>query len=227
MENPEKEYTKPTYCGHCGTTTLMELAADFKKSKAKTRELYDVNNWKLLFCPVCSNAILLHSCFLENEWGNHSEPNYEVLYPTWGKQILGLPDDVALEYQSACEVRKVNSNAFGVIIGRVIDKVCIDRGATGETFYKRIESLADMGEIPKRLSDMAHNLRKLRNIGAHADLGELTDDEVPVLDDLCRAILEYVYAAPQLIEQVELRLEELKNSMEVEEETEADDDIPF
>ena len=93
--------------------------------------------------------------------------------------------------------------------------------------------MTEKGEIPERLCEIAHNLRKLRNIGAHADLGNLTEAEVPVLDDLCRAILEYVYAAPKLIEQVEQRLQELENSIKEEEEVEgmdeieADDDIPF
>jgi hypothetical protein len=41
-------------------------------------------------------------------------------------------------------------------------------------------------------------LRKFRNVGAHPNLGELTLDEVPILDDFCRAILEYVYTAPHL-----------------------------
>jgi len=251
MEEPErehaKEYTEPTHCEHCGNKTPMELVASFHKTHDEGyvdgNYYQEFLKWKLLFCPVCSSVNLLKANWIE--WGNSSyyegyeyepEPenseDYEVLYPTWGKPILGLPPDVGREYQSACKVRNVDSNAFGVLIGRVIDKVCLDRGAVGKTLSKRIESLAKMGEIPEKLSDMAHNLRKLRNIGAHADLGDLTDDEVPVLDDLCRAILEYVYAAPKLIEQVELRLEELKNGTEEEKEggvgeTEVDDDIPF
>jgi hypothetical protein len=81
---------------------------------------------------------------------------------------------------------------------------------SGESLYNRLTSLAEKCEIPTRLTEMAQQLRQLRNIGAHADLGKLTPAEVPVLDDLCRAILEYVYTAPKLIEQVELRLKELK-----------------
>lgn len=58
--------------------------------------------------------------------------------------------------------------------------------------------------------DVSSGLRKLRNIGAHADLGELSSADLPVLDGLTRAILEYVYSAPLLIEETEKRLDKLK-----------------
>ena len=240
MENIEtekaKEYTGPVQCGHCGTKTVMELAAHFRK----TYESYDERGnywedtvkWELLFCPVCSKVNLIKREWTAGQWDLHGESeepeDYKTVHPTYGKPILGLPPNVDKEYQSACRVRNVDSNLFGVAIGRVIDEICLNRGTAGRTLNDRIESLAQMGEIPEKLSDMAHSLRKLRNIGAHADLGNLTDDEVPVLDDLCRAILEYVYAAPELIKQVELRLEELKNNTKKlkEEKIEADDDIP-
>jgi hypothetical protein len=41
-------------------------------------------------------------------------------------------------------------------------------------------------------------------------LGELTSAELPVLDDLTRAILEYVYSAPFLAREAEERLAKLK-----------------
>ena len=66
------------------------------------------------------------------------------------------------------------------------------------------------GEIPAKLVDVAAGIRRLRNIGAHADLGELTEGELPVLDDLTRAILEYVYSAPLLAKEAEKRFARLK-----------------
>lgn len=89
---------------------------------------------------------------------------------------------------------------------------CIDKNAEGESLFDKIKYLADEGIIPAPLKDLAHNLRMLRNIGAHADLGELTPKEVPVLESLCKAILEYVYTAPALIEAAKERVEQLKNS---------------
>ena len=58
---------------------------------------------------------------------------------------------------------------------------------------------------------VAAGIRKLRNVGAHANLGEITEAELPVLDDLTRAILEYVYSAPLLATEAEERLASLKS----------------
>jgi hypothetical protein len=81
---------------------------------------------------------------------------------------------------------------------------------TGDTLDKRLKSLSERGEIPEKLVDVSSGLRKLRNIGANADLGELSSADLPVLDGLTRAILEYVYSAPLLIEETEKRLDKLK-----------------
>jgi hypothetical protein len=105
-----------------------------------------------------------------------------------------------------------DSNAFAVLLRRVLEEVCLDRNAEGKSLFDRLKFLGEKGEVPLRLADMAHQLRQLTNIGAHADLGDLTPAEVPVLDALCRAVLEYIYTAPKLIEQVEKRIEDLKNS---------------
>jgi len=72
--------------------------------------------------------------------------------------------------------------------------------------------LADKDEIPSKLVKVAAGIRKLRNIGAHADLGELTESDLPVLDELTRAILEYVYTAPLLATEAEERFAKLKAS---------------
>ena len=71
------------------------------------------------------------------------------------------------------------------------------------------EQLAKRGEIPLKLVDVVSNLREFRNVGAHATLGELSATDVPLLDDLAKAILEYVYSAPFLAKRAEDRLSQL------------------
>jgi len=65
-------------------------------------------------------------------------------------------------------------------------------------------------ETPGRLAEMAQGLRLLRNIGAHADLGEIVQSDVPILIDFCEAILEYIYRAPARITILQKRLDSLK-----------------
>jgi len=136
---------------------------------------------------------------------------FAILYPKAEKGLRGLPANIDKGYQAAQKVRNIDANAYGVLLGRVLDFVCEDRQATGDTLDKKLKSLAKNGEIPSKLVDVAAGIRKLRNIGAHANLGELTEAELPVLDDLTRAILEYVYSAPHLATEAEARLASLKS----------------
>ena len=75
-----------------------------------------------------------------------------------------------------------------------------------------LSDLVKKGEIPHKLQDVAGNLRKLRNVGAHAVVGELTAQEIPIVDDLANALLQYVYGAPYLVVKAEERLKKLKAS---------------
>ena len=152
--------------------------------------------WKLLVCPICAGVVLCNYYYHD---GFSPSRGLFKLYTLKEKELNGLPCEIARAYQSAQRVKTIDSNAYAVLLGRVIELVCIDRGAKGEKLYNKLSYLAEKGEIPDKLADMAHQLRELRNIGAHADLGELTSFETPVLDDLCRAILEYVYTALYLL----------------------------
>jgi hypothetical protein len=121
-----------------------------------------------------------------------------------------LPRNIEKAYLAALKVKSIDSNAFAVLIGRTIEAVCKDRGATGHFLSHKLDSLSKNHEIPEKLVGVATGLSKLRNIGAHFELGELTEEELPILDDLCRAILDYVYTAPFLALQAESRLQKLK-----------------
>jgi hypothetical protein len=158
--------------------------------------------YRLLLCADCNSINLT----VDNEdW-----PVQDRLYPSDDPSPVGLPPTIAPAYEAARTVRRIDSNAYGVLLGRVLELVCLDRGAKGRSLSDQLKALAASGEIPGRLADMANQLRDLRNIGAHATLGELTQAEVPILDNLCQAVLEYVYTAPKLIERVEQRIEALK-----------------
>jgi hypothetical protein len=165
--------------------------------------------WRIVACPACrevSVGLIRWLDFLDVE----DEFRMRIVYPARTRTLTGLPPKIDSAYDAALKVRSIDSNAFAVLLGRVLDMVCLDKQATGTTLYDRLNSLVEKGDIPPQLVDMAHQLRQLRNIGAHADLGELTPSEVPVLEGLCHAILEYVYTAPQLIKEVERRLQKLK-----------------
>jgi len=213
MNNNVQEFTAPFTCGHCANKTLMTIVTKYSQIKNYQDDKSTTNwregiLWELCLCPTCDGLNLRRAY-----WHEFADPlpEYEIVFPFIDKPITGLPAEINEAYYSALKVRNIDSNAFAVLLGRVLDRICIDKNAKGDSLHKRLLSLAQDGVIPQQLAEMAHQLRQLRNIGAHADLGELTPVEVPILEDLCRAILEYVYTAPALISKVQSRIDNLKS----------------
>lgn len=213
MNSNVQELTDPFTCGHCANKSPMTIVA--KYSQIKTYEDHKLNMdwdegllWELCLCLACDGLNLRRAY-----WHEFADPlpEFEIVFPAINKPVIGLPAEINRAYDAALKVRNIDSNAFAVLLGRILDKICIDKKAAGDSLHKRLLSLAQQGVIPQQLAEMAHQLRQLRNIGAHADLGELTPVEVPILEDLCRAILEYVYTAPALINKVQSRIENLKS----------------
>lgn len=83
-----------------------------------------------------------------------------------------------------------DANAFAVLVRRVLDLVCEEQGAIGHTLAIRLRDLASKNVIPGPLADIANNARTFGNVGAHADLGDLKQDEAALADDLRTAVLE-------------------------------------
>jgi len=165
--------------------------------------------YELIECPACGE-ISLRKYFWHSILSDGEEIGYKYLYPLDQRGPQGLPNNIKSGYEEAQRVRNINTNAYAVLLGRVLDLICADRNASGDTLDKKLKSLSERGEIPEKLVDVSSGLRNLRNIGAHADLGELSSADLPVLDGLTRAILEYVYSAPLLINEAEKRLAKLK-----------------
>lgn len=205
----DKKFTEVLKCGHCKNSAPMEIVAVYDDKQpdfdARTGEEFERGTiYRIAKCPACGKITLTrieyHECLDEYELPR------EVLYPHIEKGPLGLPEKIQNAYEAALRVRSVDANAYAVLIGRVLEMVCIDRNACGRDLNEKLSDLSKKGEIPAKLVKVAHSLRYLRNIGAHATLGELKKSDIPILDNLCNAILEYIYSAPFLVLQVEASL---------------------
>ena len=161
--------------------------------------------YEVMVCPAC-DQVTFRMYYWDDFMESEGDVTFKILYPQSTRVPLGLPSQIEKAFVAALKVKPIDSNAFGVLLGRVLELVCDDRKASGDSLAKKIGDLAAKSEIPAKLVDVTHSLRKLRNVGAHAALGELTVEEVPILEDLCRAILEYVYSAPHLAQLAQNRV---------------------
>jgi len=210
MGKPKHEirYTiEPENCGHCGNLGAMKIVAQYEDIQPDKIEEYSVlaGPCCLVFqCPVCKKFQLQTYQYCDVFDGEYFD--HEIVYPPPPKIPLGLPKKIANEYLTALKAKNGPPNAYGVLMTRAIELVCDDRKAKGKMLGEKINNLATRNEIPKAIADVARRLAWLRNKGAHASLGKLTKKEVPIIENLTRAILEYVYSAPYLVKQAEKAL---------------------
>ena len=222
----EKYFTEEIECTICKNKVHMEVLYDciikseeqyikglIENFEATTNDLH----WQIIRCPACYNSLLREGWWNEI-FGDETGPNYSIIYPKQNmqyKKINALPEDIERAYNAAEKVKSIDSNAFAVLLGRVLDKILIEKNANGDTLNNKLNDLAQRGLIPKTITDAAHSIRELRNIGAHANLGELTEEEIPILEDIINVILVYLYSVPDMIIQVTKKITNLKNKNKI------------
>jgi hypothetical protein len=201
-------------CGHCGNFAPMKKGATYSTIGPVGHEdlgTFDEGDvYEILECPSCKKINLTSTYYFEPMCDEDNPPDIEILYPADDKLPIGLPDTIKRAYEAAVRVRNIDANAYGVLVGRLLEMVCEDRKAKGKYLGPKLADLAAKGEIPNNLVGVASGLRDLRNVGAHAVLGDLTAEEIPILSNLARAILEYVYSAPHLAQMAQEKLDKLK-----------------
>jgi len=167
--------------------------------------------WRLLQCVSCEQAVLQDVTWWEVE---PDEERVDVVHPTTSdRSYEGLPESVARAYEACLKVQAVEPNAYAVLIGRLLEMVAVEEGVQGHRLVDQLRALADSGRIPPTLAEMADQLRQIRNLGAHAQAGDVSEADVSVIADFADAIIEYLYRAPAKIAAVRTRLEQQQGNL--------------
>jgi len=188
-------------CDHCHNTVTMPIVATHSQARNHEAEAHNMvwaegNVYEMLQCPAC-DGVTFQRGYFHDQFPDEWDP--VVLYPTEATKVVGLPPAIERAYAAALAVKGIEAHAFAVLVGRLLEIICLDKGAQGRSLFEQLNSLAQNGVIPQQLVQIANGLRNFRNIGAHAAGVQLSENEVPVIEALCRAILEYVYGAPNLV----------------------------
>lgn len=205
MSAEHKITSAPHLCRYCSNEGLLRILAEHTDSEDAPMGDTSWRTWQLARCPTCSNVSVLFASGTDHvvegilDQGENPEALLtDVIHPPPPRRPKGMPTPVAKALDAAERIRMLDRNGYAALVGRVIEKLCTDRQARGDSLFKKIEDLATREDIPSGLVEVAHGLRKLRNVGTHPDLGDLSDGEVDLLSDLCGAMLESVYTIPYL-----------------------------
>lgn len=214
----EQRYSDVMQCGHCGNRAPFEILATTQTMNRALDEeegglLIDQVNWRILRCPACTQPVLQQIVSTENTevpWVPPDEIVVKVLYPSPNNRLNHLPDPVSKAYQEALSLFPKSPAACAVQLARTLEATCKHEGAMGKDLYSKLNALASSGRIPEPLAQMGHQVREFRNLGAHADDEEVSEQDVPVLRDYVEAILEYMFDMPVRIDVLQKKIDAIR-----------------
>lgn len=210
MKQPRKLVA---FCPHCGNRSPQQVV--YKHSYRDTWYSQDgtptplseapESEAVLCICETC-NLALLYDGLGYSETGAWPP---ELAYPKGEYLPRSVPESVRSIYREAAIVKRSAPNAFAMMIRKGLEAICDDRAAPNGTLAKRLKFLVDKRDIPPVLAEVTDVLRVVGNSAAHGSLQKITPNMTWAIDDFFRVLVEYVYVAPNKLQEFRGRLAEL------------------
>ncbi len=133
----------------------------------------------------CGNAMLAEYFFDPESMEEAGDPlELQAVYPpplfTGTNELLNsvrLSEDLRLDLTEASKCLESGFyQAYAAMARRLVQMICIEKGATGTDLCKQINSLKKSGVFSKELAKRAHDIRTLGKLGAHPEW-ERVDEE--------------------------------------------------
>jgi len=150
-------------------------------------------------CRVCGVLAVWWVLVLDDEG---TETIARLLYPM-PRDDRALPEKVRSRLEAADRVRGLDPGLYAVAIRRTLETVFNDLGAEGRDLFRKTKDLVDKGQLPPKVAVAVSHLRDIGKYGAHDEVIEVTKDDVPLIEKLVEAVLEYVYRSPAAIAALE------------------------
>lgn len=202
------------FCPHCSNSAplRLEFVHFCEDTFPSANKVVDgaPGTFYLAICETCNQPLLFHRYYgLERDFAE-PEPDPDLalslLWPKDNAWTYELPESVRETYEEAYRIKNVAPNAFAVQIRRALESLCEDRGIKQGSLQMRLQELVSKGELPPVLAEMTDVLRAIGNIGAHASDRKVRHGQVSAIDEFFRAVVEYVYIAPNRIQSFKKQL---------------------
>ena len=201
--------TRCPHCGHFGTF-LQVAGNDVYTFSQSSQGLTIYNFLGIRRCP--NEKCQGHLFFI-------SDNDKNVLLTSPSETIPfdkeNIPEKVLNAFEEAI---KCHSNscfiASAIMIRKTLEEICIERGATGDNLYKKLQHLGGKILIPLELLSGMNELRLLGNDAAHIEAQtfcEIGKEEIEVSLEFAKEILKAVYQYESLLQ----RLRKLKDKPKI------------
>lgn len=129
------------------------------------------------------------------------EPRREQLYPSREMTRARLPKSVREPYEEAINAHWTGSKMSAVVmVGRTLEAIAVEFKAHEGTLYQAIDKLKEDGVISPELADWGHELRGIRNQGAHAADPVTVEDASAAIQFLNAIVETLFYLRPKFAE---------------------------
>jgi hypothetical protein len=151
-------------------------------------------------CPSCSAALVGSEYEVELDEG-YGWSNAIRLWPEPKRVIArSIPEivEVSLDEAEKCFSAAAYS-ACAVMCGRALEGICV-HFKINETLAVGLKELLDKEIIDKRLFAWGDELRKFRNLGAHATADRVLQEDARDVLDFVHSIVQYVFVLNEQFE---------------------------
>jgi len=199
------------FCKNCNIKTIFKEDHTYLKAFDIAPDGFVFENPEVFifaFCRECQHpSLFIKYDFVTPDGGE--EEFYERIFPPQKRKLdYQLPNIVRDSYFEAINCEQNHAwLASLVMIGRTLEAIMKEYYPDESNFYNGLERMHTDGVISYELLDWSHQLRKLRNISAHA-----TDEEVTAIDasealDFLQVILDTIYKYRPKFEKLKERRE--------------------
>jgi hypothetical protein len=185
-------------CGHCDATVKAEVLATHEVKHFDDRIMMEFPDHRvsLAVCPACHEAVVARDTWEgEGDYGESLWSKAARVWPRAERETNAMIPDivrVSLEEAQRCHGAAAHT-ACAVMCGRALEGICIHFGTKDRHLAKALPELRDRKVIDERLFSWGDELRKHRNIAAHATEDRTSREDATDLLEFLTAICEYVF----------------------------------
>ena len=155
--------------------------------------LYDIPDLVMLITEIEEESGLGYDDLEELLGDARVQKSLNLIWPITPRLPESTPQEVKNNYREALRIKKSSLNGFAVLIGRALEHMCLDMGASKGMIGSKLSQLASSGTLPKDIVEIAREITKIRNTAAHADRGSVSFEQAKAIEEFFGFLVNYVY----------------------------------
>ncbi len=197
------------YCPYCHKHTALSVADGWNYSdnmrEGESIFFNEQGKWWIGVCNGCGKCVLIREPTRSDHLFNTEIYPYPLPKPINDK----IPDFLKNDLEEASKCLSISAyRGTASLARRVLQLICIDKGAKKVRLLDQIYELGEMGIITKDMIEWAHAIRWVGNDASHPEKNEVEKDDAEEILSLVEQMIHILYIAPTIAKE---KREKFKN----------------